>query len=49
MINNKIYYAKAKYGKSEISAVNKVLKNQRLNLMNSNNVKLFEKKNSKII
>ena len=44
MINNKIYYAKAKYGKSEISAVNKVLKNQRLNLMNSNNVKLFEKK-----
>lgn len=48
MINNKIYYAKAKYGKSEISAVNKVLKNQRLNLMNSNNVKLFEKKIAKL-
>lgn len=48
MIKNKIYYAKAKYGKSEISAVNKVLKYQRLNLMNSNNVKLFEKKIAKL-
>lgn len=48
MIKNKIYYAKAKYGKSEISAVNKVLKHQRLNLMNSNNVKLFEKKVAKL-
>ncbi len=45
---NKIYYAKAKYGYSEIKAVNSVLKYQRLNLMNSHNVKLFEKKIAKL-
>ena len=48
MIKNKVYYAKANYGKSEILAVNKVLKNQRLNLMNSKNVRLFEKKIAKL-
>ena len=48
MIKNKVYYAKANYGHSEISAVNKVLRHQRLNLMNSNNVKSFEKKIAKI-
>ena len=48
MIKNKVYYAKANYGNSEISAVIKVLKNQRLNLMNSNNVRLFEKKIAKL-
>lgn len=48
MTKNKVYYAKANYGKSEILAVNKVLKNQRLNLMNSKNVRLFEKKIAKL-
>jgi len=47
-IKNKVYYAKANYGSSEIIAVNKVLKNQRLNLMNSHNVRLFEKKIAKL-
>ena len=49
MIKNKVYYAKANYGHSEISAVNKVLRHQRLNLMNSNNVKSFEKKLPKFL
>ena len=40
---NKIYYAKANYGKEEIFAVNKVLKNSRLNLVDSKNVESFEK------
>ena len=35
IIMNKIYYAKANYGKEEIFAVNKVLKNSRLNLVDS--------------
>ena len=48
MNTKKIYYAKANYGNEEINAVNKVLKKQRLNLMNSNNVKLFENKIAKL-
>ena len=44
---NKIYYAKAVYGKEEINAVNNVLKNSPLSLMDGKNVKEFEKKNSK--
>ena len=48
MNTKKIYYAKANYGNEEINAVNKVLKKQKLNLMNSNNVKLFENKIAKL-
>ncbi len=44
----KIYYGKAIYGKEEISAVNKVLKNKSLALMDGSSVKELEKKISKI-
>ena len=43
----KIYYAKAVYGIKEINAVNKVLKESSLSLMDGKNVKIFEKKVSK--
>ena len=45
---NKVYYAKAVYGKKEIDAVNHVLKNSSLSLMDGKKVKLFEKKVSKL-
>lgn len=45
---SKIYYAKAVYGKEEINAVNNVLKNSPLSLMDGKNVKEFEKKIAKI-
>jgi CDP-6-deoxy-D-xylo-4-hexulose-3-dehydrase len=44
MIKNKVYYAKTSYDNKEINAVIKVLKEQKLNLMNSKNVKKFESK-----
>tara|TARA_B100000575_G_C23127216_1_gene653237 strand:- start:1060 stop:2268 length:1209 start_codon:yes stop_codon:yes gene_type:complete len=47
-MNNKIYYAKAVYGKKEINAVTKVLKSSSLSLMDGNKVKVFEKMVSKI-
>ena len=47
-MKNKIYYAKAVYGKKEIKAVNDVLKNNSLSLMDGENVKKFEKIVSKI-
>ena len=43
-IKNKVYYAKTNYDSKEINAVTKVLKEQKLNLMNSKNVKKFESK-----
>ena len=43
-IKNKVYYAKTSYDSKEINAVIKVLKEQKLNLMNSKNVKKFESK-----
>ena len=43
-IKNKVYYAKTNYDSKEINAVIKVLKKQKLNLMNSKNVKKFESK-----
>ena len=43
-IKNKVYYAKTNYDNNEINAVIKVLKEQKLNLMNSKNVKKFESK-----
>lgn len=42
-MKNKIYYAKAVYGKDEINAVNDVLKNSSLSLMDGKRVKKFEK------
>ena len=47
-MKNKIYYAKAVYGESEIKAVNNVLKNSSLSLMDGKHVKNFEKIVSKI-
>jgi len=47
-IKDKVYYAKTNYDSREINAVVKVLKNQKLNLMNSINVKNFENKIAKI-
>ena len=44
----KIYYGKAIYGKEEIAAVNNVLKNKSLDLMDGPSVKDLEKKISKI-
>ena len=44
----KIFYAKAVYGKREISAVNKVLKNSSLTLMDGRKVKEFEKMTAKL-
>jgi len=43
-IANKVYYAKTSYDSKEINAVIKVLREQKLNLMNSKNVKKFESK-----
>ena len=43
-IKNKVYYAKTSYDSKEINAVIKVLREQKLNLMNSKNVKKFESK-----
>ena len=42
-MKNKIYYARAVYGKKEINAVTNVLKNNSLSLMDGKNVKKFEK------
>ena len=47
-IKNKVYYAKTNYDSKEINAVIKVLKKQKLNLMNSKNVKKFESKIAKL-
>ena len=47
-MKNKIYYAKAVYGKKEIKAVTDVLKNNSLSLMDGKNVKNFEKIVSKM-
>ena len=47
-MKNKIYYAKAVYGENEIKAVNNVLKNSSLSLMDGKHVKNFEKIVSKI-
>ena len=44
----KIYYGKAIYGKEEIAAVNKVLKNKSLALMDGSSVKDLEAKIAKI-
>ena len=44
----KIYYGKAVYDNKEINAVIKVLKNSSLSLVDGNNVKILEKKVSKI-
>ena len=44
----KIYYGKAVYGKNEISAVIKVLKNNSLTLIDGPNVKKLEKVVSKL-
>ena len=45
---NKVYYAEAVYNHKEINAVTKVLKTQRLSLMDGKNVKIFESKISKL-
>ena len=45
---NKVYYAEAVYNNKEINAVTKVLKNQRLSLMDGKNVKIFESKISRL-
>lgn len=44
----KIFYAEAVYNNKEINAVTKVLKTQRLSLMDSKNVKIFESKVSRL-
>ena len=44
----KVYYAKTNYDRREINSVLQVLNNQKLNLMNSVNVKKFESKIAKI-
>ena len=44
----KIYYGRAIYDHKEINAVNKVLKNNSLSLIDGKNVKKLEKKISKI-
>ena len=44
----KIYYGKAIYGKDEIIAVNKVLKENSLNLIDGPHVKLLERKIAKL-
>ena len=44
MIKKKVYYGKAIYGKEEINASIKVLRNSSLSLMDGNNVKKLEKK-----
>ena len=47
-MKNKIYYGRAVYNNSEIKAVNSVLKNQSLSLIDGKNVKKLEKKIAKI-
>ena len=44
----KIYYGRAIYNKKEINAVNKVLKNNFLNLIDGPHVKLLERKIAKL-
>ena len=44
----KIYYGKAVYDSREINAVNRVLKNNSLSLVDGPNVKILEKKVSKL-
>ena len=44
----KVYYGKAVYGREEINAVLKILKNKSLSLMDGDNVKLLEKKVSRL-
>ena len=46
-MKKKIYYGLAVYDKKEIRAVNRVLTQNKLNLIDGPSVKLFEKKNSK--
>ena len=48
MIKKKVYYGKAIYGKEEINASIKVLRNSSLSLMDGNNVKKLEKKVAEI-
>ena len=48
MTNKKVYYGKAIYGKEEINASIKVLKNNSLSLMDGKNVKKLEQTVSKI-
>ena len=48
MIKKKVYYGKAIYGKEEINASIKVLRNSSLSLMDGNNVKKLEKKVAQI-
>ena len=48
MINKKVYYGKAIYGKEEINASIKVLRNNSLSLMDGENVKKLEKRVAKI-
>jgi CDP-6-deoxy-D-xylo-4-hexulose-3-dehydrase len=45
---NKVYYAEAVYDNKEINAVTKVLRTQRLSLMDGKNVKILESKISKL-
>jgi CDP-4-dehydro-6-deoxyglucose reductase, E1 len=47
-MNKKIYYAEAVYNNKEINAVIKVLKTQRLSLMDGKNVKIFESRISRL-
>ena len=47
-MKKKIYYGLAVFGKSEVKAVNRVLKENRLNLIDGPHVKQFEKKVAKI-
>ena len=47
-MKKKIYYGLAVFGNSEIKAVNRVLSENRLNLIDGPHVKLFEKKVAKI-
>ena len=49
MIKKKVYYGKAIYGKEEINASIKVLRNSSLSLMDGNNVKKLEKKLQKFL
>ena len=44
----KIYYGKAVYDNNEINAVNKVLKNNSLSLIDGQNVKHLEKKTAEL-
>ena len=48
LFSMKIYYGKAIYGKNEIDAVNKVLKENYLNLIDGPHVRLLENKIAKL-